>query len=248
MKRALGLSLLLTFAIAISAQASVVLNVGDTVKFDGQVAGEYFADGGAFDWTVTSAGANHGADFFSFCIEIQENISAGSVYTVTNVIAAASIMPGVQINSSGYQLNDTKGIFLFDQWSQSSTLFGHATNGVEAAKAVQIALWESEGYDENYIYMHTTYGDPTAIHADETLANTIAAELGWTTSWLPIDVDAMWLSTGGVNNQDQVFLIPQQTGGHQGTVPEPASVAIWGLGICFAGVVANRRRISSVFA
>ncbi len=49
MKRIL-LGLALVFAVGVSAQASVILQQGDSIKFLGQTAGESEGNGGAFSW------------------------------------------------------------------------------------------------------------------------------------------------------------------------------------------------------
>ena len=149
MKRSLALALVFVFSAALTTQASIVLQTGDVVTYNGQAAGLSEGNGGAFNWDLYSvvpsppASSGTGTTFQTFCIELQQRISNGTNYTVGQVFTPTK---GGTANSSGNKFNNLSGVYLFDLWSNN--IIGQTAAD---AGAVQVALWESEGYTSTQI-------------------------------------------------------------------------------------------------
>ena len=205
---------------------------------------------------TSSTNGNAGETFQSFCVAIYQNIGWGGQYNVSEFLPAQT---NGQINWAGYKLADLDGVYLFDLWSHNAIVQNQADAG-----AVQVALWLSEGYIERDItgeggYSSTDYNN--ALSTIETLLNytgtdtpdEFAAYLATNgaNSLLPAnytatDVSAIELTNGvgGSAAQDQVILTAPNIipNGSSDSVPEPVTLAIWGVGAGLAGAAALRRR------
>jgi hypothetical protein len=279
MKRAVGLSLLLVLATTLTAQATIDLGPGDTITLEswaysnGQPAYEGY--GGAFDWQVASTSSIISpaqTSFQSFCVEIQQDIWFGGIFTVSDIfqpqLHQAINSPGSNPQTSpGNILNNFQGIYLFDLWSEGG-IPSNVGTPAQVAGAVQIALWESEGYTLNdpysngYVYgsfpggagyYATGYTDGQLTNANTLISSLSQVALpdgsatGYNTNWAPNDVSAIILTDGTDGNgggaQDQVVLVDDYTpAGGTSSVPEPISIVVWGVGAGLAGAAALRRR------
>ena len=159
--------------------------------------------------------------FYSFCAQMDSpnsTIGNGGTYTIGSII---NPVVGQVINKAGNTLQNTQGIFLFDQWSK-----GNIAQNQNDAAAVQVALWLGEGYTESTITSDGGYSSGQ-LSAAESLGASLLTSLGYSTSWRVSPNDVVVSYTNG---QDQ-FVDP-----NAGSVPEPASFVIWGVGLGLTGV------------
>jgi len=244
MKRSL-IAFLLVLAASMNAHAAITLQVGDVVTFIGKAYDShnnplFEGNGGAFSWSVTASSppsSPPGTPFQTFCDELQQSISSGNNYTVSKVFTPVT---GGTINTSGNILNNMKGIYLFDLWSN-----GLITKSASTAGAVQAALWESEGYSNSDI-MGTGGFSFSQLSAANSLIPTLLAVTdisgSYSSSWAPTDVGAIDLTHNGYGAQDQIVLV-STSNNNNSVVPEPVSIIVWGAGAGLAaGAVAMRRR------
>jgi hypothetical protein len=248
MKRSLIAFFVLFFAFALTAQASISLQVGDVVTYNGRAYDSHSnplfqGNGGAFSWTVSSVvpsppSSPVGSTFQSFCDELQQSISTGTSYTVSSVFTPTT---GGTINSSGNVLNNMKGIYLFDLWSN-----GLITQNAANAGAVQVAIWQSEGYTSSAIMSTGGFSSSQYFAASAAISSLLAItdiSGSYSSSWTPTDVGAIILKHNGTGAQDQIVLVSTSNNNNNGSVPEPASLVVWGLGASLAaGAAALRRR------
>ena len=246
MGRSVGLCFLLIFGLTTGSKASITLQVGDTVTFNGQAVGASEGLGGAFNWQVASvvpspASSPVGTPFQTFCDEAQQEIDAGKTYTITSNITPTL---GQVINSSGNVLNDFKGLYLFDEWTA-----GMMSQTAANAAAVQIAVWESEGYNltaNNYSLLHTAGYSQSQYTSSESLitywlGQSLPGGATYTTSWISTDVSSIELLCGNVGAQDQLIVYPNHIPGNSPPAPEPVSLIIWGVGVSLVGLAKMRR-------
>jgi hypothetical protein len=217
MTRVLGLAFVLLLSFSLSAQAAISLVPNDTVTLDAQTPGLSAGNGGQFTWNVASTVPGSGSSpvntvFYAFCAQIGGSggdVALNTTYTIDSFI---SPVVGQTINAAGNTLLDTKGLFLFDQWS-SGNLAQNAAN----AAAVQVALWSSEGYTASDI---EGAGYSASLYASSvTLEASLLSSLGYTSSWQVGANDQVMVLD---NAQDQFIY-------NSNGVPEPASFAIWGV-------------------
>jgi hypothetical protein len=247
MGRAIGLSLLLSlFAFNDVSRASVRLQVGDTVTFNGQALNQSEGYGGAFNWQITSTvpsppSSPIATQFQSYCDEAQQEINAGTTYTITDIVTP---ILGQVINSSGNLLNNFKGIYLFDEWADATMAHTSAN-----AAAVQITVWESEGYNltaNNDSLLKTLGYSQTQYTSAESL---ITYWLGrslmdgetYSSSWTSSNVKSIELTSGGCGAQDQLVIVPTTITTGSSPVPEPGSIVIWGIGAGLVCMASSRR-------
>jgi hypothetical protein len=230
MKRSFALSIVLVLAAALTARAGLVsLVAGDTATFKDQTSGASAGDGGQFDWTIASTvnggqgSSPVGTAFQTFCVDIGAFISQNDTYKINSIITPAMYQ---ESDGNSPSNENTKGLYLFNEWSN-----GLITHNATNAGAVQVALWESMGYTDTYINNNTSL-NPSSYQS--TIA-TLAA--GWTSSWTPPPTEEVLtlLNSQGDPAQDQIVSL----------VPEPTTLAIWGLGVGLAGAAAMRRRKQS---
>jgi hypothetical protein len=107
------------------------------------------------------------------------------------------------------------------------------------AGAVQVALWESEGYTSSQIQGTGGYSFSQYTTAHAAISGFLSTPLNgvtYSSSWTPSDVNAIYLTRNGVGAQDQIVLVPTSHGSNNGPVPEPLSMVVWG---AFAGLAAG---------
>jgi hypothetical protein len=224
MKNALGLSLILVLWTALTAQAAISLRPNDTIFFTGQTPNLSVANGGQFTWQVASTVPRTdgtqppavGTVFYTFCAQIGgagSLIAPGNTYTIGSFITP---VVGQKINVGGNTLVDNKGLFLFDKWST-----GGITQNDNTASALQVSLWLSEGYTAGNVESEGGY-TASQLSAAETEESTLLTALGYTSSWKIGANDEVAVLN---NAQDQFVYVSTSSG----SVPEPDSVAIWGL-------------------
>ncbi len=248
MKRSVALAVVFVLSATLSAQAAVTLQTGDIVTFNGQATGLSEGYGGAFNWDIYSvvpspASSPVGTTFQTFCVELQQNISNGTNYTIGQMFTPAT---GGTANSSGNKFNNLSGVYIFDLWSNNLI-----TQNAADAGAVQVALWESEGYTSAQIT--GTGGYTTAqLNAANTLIPTLLATAdvsgSYSSSWAPTDLNAFFLTHNGYGAQDQIVLVSTSTHGGSPAVPEPVGAVIWGVGTALAAGGAALRRARTVRA
>ena len=244
MCRFFSLALCLAFVNCDNSRASIELQVGDTATFIGQAAGASEGYGGAFNWQIASvvpspASSPVGTPFQTFCDEAQQGIDAGKTYTISAIVTPTL---GQLINSSGNVLNNFKGIYLFDEWASGTMAHTSANAG-----AVQIAVWESEGYNltaNNHNLHHTLgYSQSQYTSAESLITYWLGQSLPggatYNSSWVSTDVSSIELVCGDVGVQDQLVVIPNHPPGGSPPTPEPASMVIWGVG-ALAGLASMR--------
>ena len=199
-RRFLLVSLIVVFAPAIAVHAAVTLQIGDVVTFQGHAYHNHTDPlfegyGGAFSWTINSVVPSSqsspvGTAFQTFCAELQSSISRGTNYTISAILTPTT--SGV-INSSGNTLSNLEGIYLFDLWN-NGLIPQNATN----AGAIQVALWESEGYSSAAITGTggiSTYQLNVANMIIPTLLSIADISGSYSSEWTPTDVEAFELTT-----------------------------------------------------
>jgi len=139
MKRILVLLTIVLAFTATSAFATAIypVSVGDTVSFAdslGQVSA------GQFTATVES-GALAGYDFGTFCLEKNETIYLGSVYTVSD-ISDGAIEGGVAGGNPDYLSDETKWLY-YQFVKKENGAFGLLTTENKNS-AFQLAIWKLE--------------------------------------------------------------------------------------------------------
>jgi len=244
MKLSFVLAIAIVFSASVAVQASVILQTGDIVTYNGHAAGLFEGNGGAFNWSISSVVASPasspvGTTFQTFCLELQQSISTGTNYTIGQMFTPAT---GGTANSSGNKFNNLSGVYIFDLWSNNLI-----TQDAADAGAVQVALWESEGYSQAQITGTGGYTTNQYNNANTLIANILATKVdisgSYSTSWAPTDLNAFFLSHNGTGAQDQIVLVSTSTHGGSPSVPEPVGAAIWGVGTALAaGGAALRRR------
>ena len=244
MKRSVALAIVIGLSATLSGQAAVTLQTGDIVTYNGHAPGLFEGNGGAFNWSISSVVASPasspvGTTFQTFCLELQQSISNGTNYTIGQMFTPAT---GGTANSSGNKFNNLSGVYIFDLWSNNLI-----TQNAADAGAVQVALWESEGYTQAQItgtggYTSLSYSNANTL-ISSILATTVDISGSYSSSWAPTDLNAFFLSHNGVGAQDQIVLVSTSTHGGSPAVPEPVGAVIWGVGTALAaGGAALRRR------
>ena len=180
-----------------------------------------------------------GSTFQTFCVELQQNISAGTNYTIGQMFTPTV---GGTANSSGSKFNNLSGVYIFDLWSNNIIAQSAADAG-----AVQVALWESEGYTSAQITATGGYTTTQLNNANSLITSILATKVdisgSYSSSWAPTDLNAFFLTHNGTGAQDQIVLVSTSAPGNSGSVPEPAAIAVWGIGTGLAaGAAALRRR------
>lgn len=239
MNRTFGLSLLLLFAVTLTAQASVQLSLDDEVRFLNQSPGQSAGYGGAFDWLVTK-GESAGQTYQTFCVELSNNgnayINYGWTYKVSQLLDPAKNSP-INDGKTSRLLGDTTGIYAFDQWSKLPP--NSPDRNPTYAAAVQVALWRSIGYSSDLIQSDGGIRVTSEIETAITQLTT-----GWSDGWKATNEKvAILKDLGNAAAQDQIFFVATSNdAGGLHPVPEPTTIAIWGVGVGLAGAAALRRR------
>jgi hypothetical protein len=109
-----------------------------------------------------------------------------------------------------------------------------------------VALWESEGYSNTQITGTGGFSWNQLNDANSripTLLATVDVSGSYSSSWAPTDLNAFFLTHNGYGAQDQIVLVRTSAPGGSPPVPEPAGIAVWGIGAGLAaGAAALRRR------
>jgi hypothetical protein len=232
------------------SSVSASIQIGDAVKFSrGSNLG---SGGGVFD---ASSPTNAYATFKTFCVELTEHISFGPTYYVYGI--------GTTNNLGGKTLGTTTA-WLYTKFISNDIALATAKD----ENAMQYGIWRGMGYTNEEIASamagHSLWGNYNNA------LNTYIPQLeGIVTGWFnTLSADfAAWASNGanyvggvqimnistspsstppaGTYAQDQLIWNPIPDP-EPGTVPEPATVVIWGAMVGAGLVIASRRRAVSV--
>lgn len=223
---------------------------------DGSVATQaYVSQGGAVDWSnLTYLSGDHytfagdplsstsNSTFISFCIELTQDISLNSTYTVDVVSLASAPKPASGPLATG--MGSTPAMLISELWAAHfHDIFYTASqqNPVEPtqedrAAAFQLAIWKLEYDSNNLNYTGDALFQHGHLQITQNMSNT---SVGIAEQWVA-DVVAMngngpqanlLAITGdnGINFQDQVIEV----------VPEPATWSLWAMGAM--GMAVSRR-------
>lgn len=237
--------LLLGLALAMALPAAALqasIQIGDTVQFSrGSNQG---SGGGVFNATSPTSAF---AAFQTFCVELTEHITFGTTYTVYGIGTT---------NHQGGKTLGTDTAWLYTQFREGDIVL----SGANQENAMQLGIWRGMGYTDSQIASamngHANWGS-----AANALANYIPildAILGNWFATLSADY-AAWIANGpNYYGGVQIINIANSSGGYAqdqliwnpvpdpepGTVPEPATVVIWGTMLGLGFVVAKRRQIA----
>lgn len=173
----------------------------------------------------------------TFCVEITENISFGTAYKVAG-ITTGTVLSGKALTLETAAL--FKAFYSGIGTTVASTILGvnyrrsadeNDANYNADARSLQLAIWHTMGW-------HTTW---SSSYANEYAADTKAqAFVAAATTYAGNNFDAGFYgvrvlnltnSSGSQNFQDQLTVIP-----------EPGSIAIWGLLTLGVAGISNKRR------
>lgn len=219
MRRSICTSLLLLcVALAPAAAMAAPISVGDSVKFTDRPGN---TGGGEFLATVNGV-----EQFITFCLQKTEYIDFQTTFIVSGISTGALTDPANKGgDANGFDPLSPQTAWLYTQF-RANTLSGYYFSGVNhqaSANALQKAIWYFEGEIAN------------PNNSFVTLANNAVAG-GWTGLG---NVRVMNLSfPDGREAQDQLMLVPQSTT----TVPEPASLALFGTGMGLLAWQLRRRQ------
>jgi hypothetical protein len=208
-------------AVALSLLASDVafaglIGVGDTIKL---IDREGNTGGGEFG--VDLMGDSSGELFRTFCIERTEYIDFTHEFLVAGISTAA-------VGSHAADALDPETAYLYSSFRSGSLSGFTYTAGTSAhtasANALQYALWYFEG----------ERGLPTG--------NTLA--MSWIADAQNAVDDGLWTGLGGVRVLNLTTLDGRAAQDQLYLVPEPTTLALFGIGACLAGIAARRRRRS----
>jgi len=201
---------------------------------------------GRFLWNVNSTSSpigTYGTSFFSFCVDLSQNVSPGSQYTFTETLNLTS----VPIGGSGQAMtsqaaNDLALLYgaFYNDLIGSPNVVGKSYNsiaytGAQMAAAFQLAVWEIVEDDGiNGLSLSNT-----SSRFYDTTDTTVVTLANWYLTHLGSKADQLvaLYSTGA---QDQVVFVPVNITG----VPLPGAVAA-GLPILMLGgatLKSKRRR------
>ena len=230
----LSVALMTSVLLVSSADASLI---GAHVRFsDGPGNG----NGGEFNMAIDYSPSGPfvaDANTRTFCVELTEHISFGTTYKVGN-LSFATVLSNKALT--------TKTAALFKAFAAGigtntvSTILGvsydraNATNNNADARSLQLAIWKTMGWDTETIW-GTGYGAEYAANTKAqsfVTAATNYANNNFTGDFYGVRVINLVGTNGTGNFQDQLTI-----------VPEPGSIAIWGLmSLGVAGICNKRRR------
>ena len=215
--------------------AALLLNVGSQIRIEngpGSPGGEFIVRKSTdFSPAVLTPEPLANA-FKTFCVQTQESLGFGPIYTVGGISTSSTLLGGTALNF------DTAGLykeFMNNVGAASFDFFGVVgatyTNGsASSANALQWAIWELQG--------QVMTGLPTLSVASTTLKNAYKAAVAaqGLSSIGDIRILNLFTSTGG-HAQDVLIDISRNRGN---AIPEPSSLAIFGFLV--TGMVARARR------
>jgi hypothetical protein len=260
-------ALVVCLFVAVPAGASVQFaTTGSQVTLHdgpGQNGGIFFVDVAAVSSTTDAFNTtyNGGPSFFdfpTFCVEISENISLGSQYTVTSATATTTVASGKTLGSFAAWLYTqfVKPVLSADPGI--TAIAGWSGGDAGDANAIQYGIWKSMGWSDGPGILNGAAGrfggqlgayDGTflqnllnAYQLDVLWTGAVAADANWNRGTTFGSVRIMNLvgpGTSTANAQDQLVYLPP-TG--ETPLPEPVSFFVWStLAIC-CGSAGLRRR------
>ena len=236
LKTLVGVAMVAALAMfSTTADAALALSVGSQIRIEdgvGSPGGEFIVRKSTdFSPAVLTPIIPANA-FKTFCVQTQEGLGFGPVYTVGGISTFSTLVGGTPLHF------DTAGLykqFMNNVGAASFDFFGVVgatyTNGdATSANALQWAIWELQG--------QLLTGLPTLSVASTTLKNAYkaAAAAQGLNSIGDIRILNLFTSTGG--HAQDVLIDVSRNGGN--AVPEPSSLAIFGFLV--TGMVARARR------
>lgn len=171
---------------------------------------------GKFNWTQSGGGS-----FSTFCIELPQSISSGNSYTYTTTDLSSAPNSSAGIPSWDYP---GMGAAVADEIAE---LFGRFYNsiGSDATKAAafQVSIW-------NLIY------DRNVLVTNNSSVSSLVSQ--WTSALNGTGPKMALEALTSTYKQDQVRIVTPPP--NVGVVPEPGTMALWGIGAI--GMLAIRRR------
>ncbi len=208
---------------------------GDIVKFDraGTVGGS--TGGGEFAIHKLVSGNWQRLDVASFCLEFNEYVVLGERLVVGSVSDRA-VLGGVGSGGLGDPLS-AKTQFLYAAYAsgQLSTAVTGYTRNAAWADSMQEAVWMLEGEITSFTKAHTQTLLTYANNYTGPLLNNVfalnlfreAVPIAALNAFNPSDMTT-WDAVKAFHRQDQLYYVPPPiTPSGAGTVPEPASLALW---------------------
>ncbi len=229
MKSKVLLSAFFAFAVLAMPLCEASILVNTRIQIDTNLPG---SSGGRFAVNNPGgqiSGAYNFGGFETFCVEVEEHITQNGVYRVKAISTQ---------NSSGKTLG-SQAAWLYTQF-RAGTLTGFETAGANAtndANALQYGIWQGMGYSDTDIASNLGI---SASSLNSTYKN------HWTNSgWATDFANSGWTGIGQVRVMQLKGSAINSTANHQDQlllIPEPGSLAIWGLVGLGCTVMTSRRR------
>ncbi len=258
-----GVVLFLLGGLLVASEVNAAISVGDHLYFVG-----YPDNNSLTAYGITAYGQGNGGEFIfvdsgsspvqnysalsgdqgflTFCVQINSNI-----YIPTTT--GPYVVTGLSQNQTGNSDSETVPNFAkwlaYEVYSATSPSSAFFVNSTTLAGEIQYAIWTSEnpGYSQSTIFSELGISDQTT---ETNYANQYTSWLNQFNSnpsannLLALNVEVAQLAdypNSGDQNQNQLVLVATSPN-FRSPVPEPATLAIWGLGAGLAGAAALRRR------
>lgn len=226
--------LLFGFVLVSGADASLV---GAHIKlYDGPGSG----NGGEFKVSVNydpAHGTTFVADAFrTFCVELSESIAFGGTYKVMSITTATTSRMNLTVQAAALYRAFWDGIgttgttsLLGQEYRRTYRPNGtYSSDYQQDARSLQLAIWKAMGWDRTTFWTSGGYGTEYNRNAKAKslvdAANLVAAGEGPDSDFFGVRIMNLTGRTGTGHYQDQLVVIP-----------EPRSLAIWGLTIVGIG-------------